>query len=884
MDQETKKALKEIFQNELNPLLIGLRNEIEEIGKIYKSAHAASTVQLNIAPEALESMKHLDGKTPVKGIDYMTDEDVKQIAALATPQYGKDYATDEQIAEIVSRATPKKGIDYDDGEPGRTPIKGTDYFTADEVREFLKAATPVKGVHYHDGVGIKGDKGDSGAKISAEEIRTKLESLKGTGRLSAKAIKGLEEMFNDHLASKGYTPGKSSDGGIGGAGGSGGSSTPGATAFTSLTDVPSSYSSQALKAVRVNAAATGLEFFTLSGGGDALTASPLSQFAATTSLQLKGVISDETGSGALVFGTAPALSAPVITSGTITTSLVPTSNDGAALGSGTNQFSDLFLATGGVINWANGAVTLTHAASKLTFQGGSSGYQFDSLIAPNSNDGAPLGSTTLSWSDLFLASGAVINIAAGNWVATHSSGILTVSTGDLQITTMGSAANSVATKAYVDNYITGLQWKTAVRVATTTNGTLATAYENGDTIDGVVLATGDRILIKNQTTQTENGIYTVNASGAPTRATDADTGAEIVSATMFVREGTANSDTQWTCSNNTVTIGSTNITFAQVSGAGTYINGTGLSLTGNTFAIDATVATLTGAQVLTNKTLTAPVIGTIVNTGTLTLPTSTDTLVGKATTDAFTNKTMTSSTNVLGGVTMTLGSDANYDIYYRNSSGILTRLANGTTGQYLGANTGAAPSWQTPGGGGSSAWGSITGTLSSQTDLQSALDAKLDKTIAAYSFYANNTNASGSAVATTYQQFSELTYSGTTTWTGTTAPYGALTQTYSWERLGKWVTLRLTSYNATNGTSLTAVTFTLPTDCPNPLEPSGMGAADEVLASGTGFITTNRATEPTIAARAVLKVNAGDTGWDIKLLSSSVSARYATITIRYEAA
>lgn len=103
---------------------------------------------------------------------------------------------------------------------------------------------------------------------------------------------------------------------------------------------------------------------TISGGGDALTTNPLSQFAATTSLQLKGVISDETGSGALVFATSPAL-----TTATITTSLVPTANDGAPLGDATHQFSDLFLAEGGVINWDNGDATITQTGNDITIAG-----------------------------------------------------------------------------------------------------------------------------------------------------------------------------------------------------------------------------------------------------------------------------------------------------------------------------------------------------------------------------------------------------------------------------------------------------------------------------------------------------------------------------------
>ena len=143
-----------------------------------------------------------------------------------------------------------------------------------------------------------------------------------------------------------------------------------------------------------------------------------------------------------------------------------------------------------------------------------------------------------------------------------------------------------AIKTYVDNALTGLRWKASVRAATTANGTLASAYANGQTIDGVTLATGDRILLKNQTSGSENGIYTVNASGAPSRASDMDTSAEALQATVFVQEGTTNADTQWTCTNNSVTLGTTALVFAQVSGAGTYTaDGTTITLTGNSFAL-----------------------------------------------------------------------------------------------------------------------------------------------------------------------------------------------------------------------------------------------------------------------------------------------------------
>ncbi len=124
-----------------------------------------------------------------------------------------------------------------------------------------------------------------------------------------------------------------------------------------------------------------------------------------------------------------------------------------------------------------------------------------------------------------------------------------------------TAATDVAIKSYVDALILGLKWKQSVKVASTANGTLATAFANGQTVDGVVLATGDRILLKDQSTASQNGIYTVNSSGAPTRATDADTGTELVSAVASVEQGTSNADKIFVCTANSITIGVTSITF-----------------------------------------------------------------------------------------------------------------------------------------------------------------------------------------------------------------------------------------------------------------------------------------------------------------------------------
>jgi hypothetical protein len=189
-----------------------------------------------------------------------------------------------------------------------------------------------------------------------------------------------------------------------------------------------------------------------------------------------------------------------------------------------------------------------------------------------------------------------------------------IAMGTNKITGLGTPTDGTdaATKNYVDSAAQGIDWKASVRAATTAAVTLASDLENGDTLDGVTLATGDRVLVKNQSTGSENGIYVVKASGAPDRSTDADAGSELTSNfAVFVEEGTVNADQGYTLTNNgSITIGTTALTFTQFTGLGQIVAGTGLDKTGNTLDIDSTVVTLTGTQTLTNKTLTAPTLTT----------------------------------------------------------------------------------------------------------------------------------------------------------------------------------------------------------------------------------------------------------------------------------
>ena len=151
-----------------------------------------------------------------------------------------------------------------------------------------------------------------------------------------------------------------------------------------------------------------------------------------------------------------------------------------------------------------------------------------------------------------------------------------------------TADTDAANKGYVDGVAQGLDVKDSVVATTTANGTLSSAFANGQSIDGVTLQTGDRILIKNQTTASQNGIYNVNASGAPSRTTDMATGANAAGAFVFVEQGTINAENGFTCTSDTgsAVVGTNNLTFAQFSGAGQVIAGDGLDKSGNTLSVD----------------------------------------------------------------------------------------------------------------------------------------------------------------------------------------------------------------------------------------------------------------------------------------------------------
>jgi hypothetical protein len=181
-------------------------------------------------------------------------------------------------------------------------------------------------------------------------------------------------------------------------------------------------------------------------------------------------------------------------------------------------------------------------------------------------------------------------------ISTQAANSVSISGGSITGLGTPSSNSDAATKVYVDNLVTGLKTRIITRVATTGNINLSNALENGDTLDGITLATGNKILVKDQTDATENGIYDVVSSGAATRNTDFDTVAELAGQMVVVQEGSTNADKFFLCTtDNSGSIGSVNITFTVVQPS------------------NVGDVTLNGVQTLTNKTLTSPVISEVVS-------------------------------------------------------------------------------------------------------------------------------------------------------------------------------------------------------------------------------------------------------------------------------
>jgi hypothetical protein len=297
-------------------------------------------------------------------------------------------------------------------------------------------------------------------------------------------------------------------------------------------------------------------------------------------------------------------------SGGSATSIIAIAGNGAFVDTSTNQtvggtktFSNTI--TGSVSGNAGTATALQtartialtgDATASGTFDGTANYSQALTLATVNSNVGQFMRVTVNGKGLVTAATTANINN-------------LTVPTADyafggFKITGLADpvSAQDAATKQYVDSVAQGLDPKASCVAATTANITLS----GTQTIDGVAVIAGDRVLVKNQTAAQNNGIYLV-AAGAWTRALDMDAWAEVPNAFTFIEGGTTQADTGWVSTAQAGgTLGTTPINFVQFSGAGTYTAGTGLTLTGGTFSITNTAVTA-GSYGSASNTLSATV-------------------------------------------------------------------------------------------------------------------------------------------------------------------------------------------------------------------------------------------------------------------------------------
>jgi hypothetical protein len=221
-------------------------------------------------------------------------------------------------------------------------------------------------------------------------------------------------------------------------------------------------------------------------------------------------------------------------------------------------------------------------------------------------------------SDITTASTARTNLGLGT-MATQNASSVAITGGS--VTGMGSpsSGSDVATKTYVDNLVAGLKTRIITRVATTTNVDLTADLQNGDTIDGITLVTGNKVLVKNQSDASKNGIYDVVASGTATRNTDYDTIAELAGQIVVVQEGTTNGDTIYLCTTDTdATLGSSNITFTIIEPANTgTVTSVAVADSGSSeFTITGSPVTSSGTISLAVNSINATKIGsgTIDNT------------------------------------------------------------------------------------------------------------------------------------------------------------------------------------------------------------------------------------------------------------------------------
>ena len=240
-------------------------------------------------------------------------------------------------------------------------------------------------------------------------------------------------------------------------------------------------------------------------------------------------------------------------------------------------------------------------------------FQYISTLSSNAQDQLTAKLVKASnLSDVSSASTSRSNLGLGT-ISTQASNSVSISGG--AISGMGTPSNNtdVANKSYVDQAIAGLRNRTVAECASTGNVNISNGLEAGDSIDGVTLVAGDRVLLKSQSTATENGLYLAVASGAGAASRDPehDTIAELSGGMIVVNQGSSNNDKIFLCTtDNSGSIGSTNIVYTQVTPSNTgTVESVGITQSGSEFTIGNTPITSTGNITLNVNRISATKIG-----------------------------------------------------------------------------------------------------------------------------------------------------------------------------------------------------------------------------------------------------------------------------------
>jgi hypothetical protein len=394
------------------------------------------------------------------------------------------------------------------------------------------------------------------------------------------------------------------------------------------------------------------------------------------------------GSGVTSVGTGTGLTGgPITSTGTI--SIANTAVTAASYGSASEVGTFTVNAQGQLTAAANATISIPASAINTTI--------------PNSgltNSSITVGTTGIALGASSLTLGGLTSVA---------------------VTQDPTSALQLATKQYVDAVAEGLHIHAPSAAATP--GTLASitggtvTYSNGTAgvgatltlsvaltvLDGYTLLNGDRVLVKNEVAQANNGIYTWATGGTVlTRATDFDTAAEMASGDFsFVTNGTLYANTGWVQTDPVTVVGTSPVTWIQFSGAGTYTAGTGLTLTGTQFSLTAPVTAALGGSGYTSyatgdilyasasTTLSKLTIGA--SNYVLTSSGTSPQYVAQSTLSVGSATTATTSTNLAGGIAS--------QIPYQTAAGATSFIANGTAGQVLTSAGTSVPTWSGISGG-----------------------------------------------------------------------------------------------------------------------------------------------------------------------------------------